>query len=341
MVRVMTSTERDEAQFSNQMVVYEDQEEMRRQFYETVEKEKLQQKSAEEVQLDVEFEEAAFLGQFFGLDDELGEAIQNGDLDYVNTVLEVSCHNEEVEKMIEKATVVEQEVMQEEINDGLKIIEELKKDEEDPLGAKRFEQATTKVLTSRMHTQEESRVGIEVDDPFEYKSNKKDSYYNTQTSRSDEPYRRTATTRTSEPVMATESVAKDSSTTMREQRKARREFYNGAANDVKELTVRRNQAMAEKTHARIDKKRKGKRRQKLTLRSAFTSVKSWFGSHDAADLFKVGTLICMETALAILTGKHEFEGKGQLMAFLGLMTGLYYIGQKVVEIGFDPRVVKF
>ncbi|MGE7305889.1 hypothetical protein ACQKJG_18870 [Priestia megaterium] len=82
-------------------------------------------------------------------------------------------------------------------------------------------------------------------------------------------------------------------------------------------------------------------KKRWSFKGMVASVKQWFRSEDAALLCKVGTMMCLELSLAIITKKYEFDNTGQLVAFLGMMLGIFYISREIMSEGYDPRRMSF
>lgn len=60
-------------------------------------------------------------------------------------------------------------------------------------------------------------------------------------------------------------------------------------------------------------------------------------SKKAKILSKTALLMSLQLGMAVVGKKYEFQGMGQMVTFLGMMMGVFYLTRELVEDGFDPR----
>lgn len=99
----------------------------------------------------------------------------------------------------------------------------------------------------------------------------------------------------------------------------------------------RNMAFSGREKVKKKKKRNHFGKKRFSVKNVWGSVKEWFHSDESILLSKIGVMLCLETGMAIITKQHEFEGTGQMLAFLGMMLGVFYISREIRAEGFDPR----
>lgn len=80
---------------------------------------------------------------------------------------------------------------------------------------------------------------------------------------------------------------------------------------------------------------------KFRFKNLWGNVKKWFKTRQARVIVKFGIAITFEMAMAMLAGKREFEGNGQMLAYLGMIMGAFIISNELMKEGFDPRKVGF
>lgn len=78
-------------------------------------------------------------------------------------------------------------------------------------------------------------------------------------------------------------------------------------------------------------------KKKFSMKSIWTSVKGWFKSKKSKAICKIGVALCMETALGIITKRQSFDGPGQMLGYLGMMLGVFFIGSELRAEGYDMR----
>lgn len=78
-------------------------------------------------------------------------------------------------------------------------------------------------------------------------------------------------------------------------------------------------------------------KRKFSIKNMWGATKRWFAGQDAKLLCKVGIALCMEMALGLITKKLSFDGPGQMLGYLGMMLGIFYIGSELRAEGFDMR----
>lgn len=78
-------------------------------------------------------------------------------------------------------------------------------------------------------------------------------------------------------------------------------------------------------------------KKKFSPKNMWAATKRWFSGRDAQMLCKVGVALCFEMALGLITKKLNFDGPGQMVAYLGMMLGIFYIGSELRVEGFDMR----
>lgn len=73
------------------------------------------------------------------------------------------------------------------------------------------------------------------------------------------------------------------------------------------------------------------------FRNAWESTKEWFASDHATTILKVGAMVCLEAAVAVVTKKMEFENGKQVLMYIGMSLGIFVVGTELKEKGFDAR----
>lgn len=115
--------------------------------------------------------------------------------------------------------------------------------------------------------------------------------------------------------------------------KQTKDMYSRGANSM------RNMAFSGREKVKKKKKRNPYGKKRFSIKNVWKSTKEWFHSDEAVLLSKIGVMLCLETGMAIVTKQHEFEGTGQMLAFLAMMLGVFYISREIRAEGFDPRKV--
>jgi hypothetical protein len=81
--------------------------------------------------------------------------------------------------------------------------------------------------------------------------------------------------------------------------------------------------------------------KKFRIKNLFTNIKKWFQTKQARVIVKFGIMVTFEMTMAVLAGKREFEGKGQMLAYLGMVMGAFVITNEMMKEGYDPRKFAF
>lgn len=81
--------------------------------------------------------------------------------------------------------------------------------------------------------------------------------------------------------------------------------------------------------------------KKFRSKNLWHNVKSFLRTNKARAIVKFGIMISFEMMMAILAGKREFDGNGQMLAYLGMVMGAFIIGNELIKEGYDPRKIQF
>jgi hypothetical protein len=81
--------------------------------------------------------------------------------------------------------------------------------------------------------------------------------------------------------------------------------------------------------------------KKFRFKNMWHNVKAWLRTNKAKAITKFGIMVSFEMMMAILAGKREFDGNGQMLAYLGMIMGAFIIGNELIKEGYDPRKIQF
>jgi hypothetical protein len=70
-------------------------------------------------------------------------------------------------------------------------------------------------------------------------------------------------------------------------------------------------------------------RRRKGIKGLWDRGKAWFKSKDAGVVKKVGLLLSMQVAMAVISGKFEFDGPLHLLSYLGLTMGVFYVHRQL------------
>lgn len=82
-------------------------------------------------------------------------------------------------------------------------------------------------------------------------------------------------------------------------------------------------------------------KKKWGLRYMKDVTLSWMKTKKAKRLLKVAAAICLETSLAVMTKQFEFDGPTQLLSFVGMTLGIFYLTSELAKEGYDQRRLAF
>lgn len=83
------------------------------------------------------------------------------------------------------------------------------------------------------------------------------------------------------------------------------------------------------------------RKEKFSFKGLWKKTKAWFSSEEAAVMAKIGAMLCLQTGMAIMTKRLDFDNGLQAVTFIGMMLGVFYVGNEVRAEGFDFRRLNF
>lgn len=93
------------------------------------------------------------------------------------------------------------------------------------------------------------------------------------------------------------------------------------------------------------KKKKEKSRfggkEKFSFKSLWNKTKAWCSSKEAAVMGKICAALCLQTGMAMMTKRIEFDGKLQMLSFIGMSMGIFVVAREARAEGFDIRNLGF
>lgn len=287
-------------------------------------------RTQEEIQADNEFIEAAKFVDFWGI-----EGVAISETGGQEAMMEMAAMIEAVNKEeIQYMNEIIEKVIEEDAGEKIEQMTAFVTEEDDPLLEKRFEEAATKLI-EKIFMEDIKREGT--DDKREEDSTWKEdvkSFYtggSSSSSKSD-PWASSSSSRTASSTSATTSTV-----TMDEME--RRDKQNHMV-----MTKMRDNVLDMAVNApkwKDEKKEKpihyfgGKKKRNLKYYMA--SIKSWFRSKKGKATWKIGIALCMELALGVITKKIELEGPMQMLSYLGMSLGVFYVGSELYGEGYDMR----
>lgn len=277
-------------------------------------------RTAEEIQAAEDFSGAASFAEFFGYEDvEINEVNAQEVMEKMASEMEAVSEEE-----FKIANDIREKVIEEDAAEQIEQVSAFVVNEDDPLLEADFKEKSERII-QKLVVEDSKKDGT-------YESIREEARKTHSTS---DPWSGTSGTRS---TTATSTTTRSSSTTVfqdNDQRK--KEVYEMYANGHDNmLGFVHNGRMWEKPKKTASVNTFSGRR-KFGLKSMWQSTKHWFHSPNAKLMCKVGIALCMEMALGIITQKQTFDGPKQMLGYLGMMLGIFYIGAELRAEGFDMR----
>lgn len=89
------------------------------------------------------------------------------------------------------------------------------------------------------------------------------------------------------------------------------------------------------------KKRAFGAREKFSFRGLWNKTKEWFHTDEAVLGAKIGAMLCLQTGMAVMNKRLEFDGTLQALSFVGMALAVFFVGREVRAEGFDARTIQF
>ena len=317
---------------------------LRKKFMKNVDENKV--KSTEEIREETEEQEAIDAFEFLGLAD-FGLSVD----DALSTI-KGSTYTEEREKEFED-TINNEEIKElkgllghyVEPDDGY--LEEYKKD---PYLQKRFEEWNKSMkdqldkITNRQKYRDKDAYyeAIDADDlvidsgkgkESVWDASKERKSYGSSSSGFAQRNNRTGYSQREESFNDRKDSGKAAFTRTAEEQKRYQDMYADSATKMRSLALE----SAKEVPRRKKKQQRFYSSKKWSFKGMWERTKGWFNSNEGALMLKVGAFLCMETALAIMTKKFQFDGALQAVSFIGMMMGVFAIGRELSTEGINIR----
>lgn len=282
-------------------------------------------RSIEEIQAAEDLTSAISIIDFFELEDV--NVIED---DPLETMSQISAMMEEgAQEEFEQAKQQRNLNIEEDAAEKIEQVQEFIVNDDDPLLEKDYKEKSERLI-QKITLKEERKERPE--SVFE-RAREESQSFQTGTS----SYNRATSSASSGFRSATATTAKSEKTIVHDEEKRIQEKYelysNGSAR-MKDLVYNGSVIQEEKRAVPVNKFG-GKR--KFRLRNIINSVKDWSRTKKAKVMWKVGAAVCIETALAMITKQQNFDGPMQLIGYIGMMLGVFYIGTSLRAEGFDMR----
>jgi hypothetical protein len=287
-------------------------------------------RTVEEIQADEDFQVASLFVDFF----EMGDEIELDPLtaDGLEAMSKISAMmGEGSQEVFDTAEMQRALNIEEDAAERIEQVETFIINDDDPFLSKEYKEKSERIIQRLMSGAENRRDSTET--IFESSKENTRSYYDSKDT--EDIFGRKTSSDGYRTATATNTTT-TSSQTVHDEEKRRKEIHQMfAAGNDKMLNFVYNGPVKKKENRSPINKYGGKR--KFGIKSIWASTKHFFGSRDAKVLCKVGIALCLETALAIITKQREFNGPGQMLGYLGMMLGVFYIGSEIRAEGYDMR----
>lgn len=281
-------------------------------------------RTQDEIQAAEDFNQSASFAEFFEVDDvEIAEGNANEAMILMAEAMETIAQEE-----IQLANEQRHLIIEEDSAEKIEQVEQFVTNEDDPLLMNEFKEKSEKII-QKWSVEDSKRDGTY----DEVKEAAKSKYHAT-----DDPWNSMNSNSNSGSRTATATSSKTSTTTVfADDENRKQEVYQMYANGRDNmLAFVHNGKVKDKPKKQAQVHRFGGKK-KFSLKNMWGGVKRWFNGQDAKMLCKVGVALCFELGLGLITKKLSFDGPGQMLGYLGMMLGIFYIGSELRAEGFDMR----
>lgn len=321
--------QRKESPYSLAKIEDVDHDALRKRFTEDTGKDPYETKSIEEMEFDETTEEATLFAEFFELEgDEFADEDPGSSL---RKMQESVSENEEEFEDAEKSA---EEIKRMDADEGVIQAEISEFDtNEDPLLEQEFKEKSERMIKKmvvedskqdRPHTSPGTggaeRI-IDKETPF---TSTRSSYSSSSPFGEDDSFRRSTTN--------SNSSSNKSTVYNKEGRDKQVAFqYSEGA------TMMANMAHYAPKTSKTKRKKSFFKRRHWNWKSVTKDLAEVFQTDKARMMMKVGAMLSLQMSMAIVSKRYEFDNSKQMLTYLGLMMGVFYIGHELSNEGLDPR----